>query len=122
MTSPWRIVTGTGATASAAFCARLGGQLEVERGVGDHERADDLGGEHPLGLVELARHPPGEAGPGVLDLGVAQLGPQGRVEDAGGFGPDGRPARRIEPDERRLRGVGQVGQVGGEQRLAGLGG
>ena len=40
--------------------ARLLGQVEIERGVRDDERADDLGGEHPLGLVELAGHPSGE--------------------------------------------------------------
>ena len=62
MTSPWRIVTRTG-------CDRLGGlvaravvvSVQAERRVRDDERRDELGGEHPLRLVEPAGHPAGQA-------------------------------------------------------------
>ena len=38
---------------------------------GHEERGDELGGEHPLGLVEAAGHPAGEPRPRLRDLGVA---------------------------------------------------
>ena len=80
----------------------------AERRVRDDQRRDELGGEHPLGLVEAAGHPAGQARPGLGDLGVAQLGAQRRVEDPGGLGPDGRPAarrrgRRASPSPRSDR-------------------
>ena len=95
MTSPWRIETRTGATASAALVARLGGELLAERGVRHDERADQLGGEHPLGLVEAAGHPARPAGSGSRPPRVSRSSVRsGRVEDPGGLGPDDRPARR----------------------------
>ena len=61
----------------------------------------------------------GQAGPRLGDLGVAQLGPQGRVEDAGGLGPDGRPAaRRRGRRASRCALSDRSGHGGLEQRLA----
>ena len=92
----------TGSTSSAALVAGLRRQLLAERRIRDDERADQLGREHPLGLVEAARHPARQARPRLGHLGVAQLGPQRRVEDSRGLRPDGRPARGVEPGQRRL--------------------
>ena len=87
-------------------CGR--GQRLAERGVRDDQRRDELGREHPFRLVEAARHPAGQARLRLVDLGVAQLGAQRRVEDARRLGPDDRPAGGVETDERRLRRLGQV--------------
>ena len=95
----------------------------VERRVGHDQRRDELGGEHPLGLVEVAGHPAGQLRPRLGHLGVAQLGPQGRVEDPGRLGPDRRPAWRV--DGQRASRVAVVRQVRDrrlEQRAAFLGG
>ena len=72
--------------------ALLLGQLCAERRVRHDERADELRGERPFGVVEVARHQAGETGPRLGDLGVAQLGAQQRVEDARGLGPEDRPS------------------------------
>ena len=74
MTSPWRIVTRTTGDRPGRPVARacsVRGWLNEE--LGDDERADELGGEHPLRLVEAARPCGRPAGSGLVDLGVAQL-------------------------------------------------
>ena len=102
MTSPWRICTPTASTASAAGRRAWSVSSGLNDEFGDEERADQLGGEHPLGLVEAAGHPPGQAGPrprrprcrGAPSRSVASRTRAASVAD-------GRPARRVEPDERR---------------------
>ena len=101
--------------------ARLRGELLAERRVGHEQRADQLGSQHPLGLVEPTGHPPRQPAPGVGHLAVAELGALGRVEDAGRLGADDRPARGVEPDQRLARRARQVGDRGLEQgRPAGV--
>ena len=85
------------------FALGRGRELVAERGIRDDQRADEFGGEHPFGLVETAGHQAREARLRGLHPGVAQLRPQGRVQDAGRLGPNRRPARHVEPDERLLR-------------------
>ena len=70
--------------------ARSASSLNEE--FGDDQRRDELGGEHPLGLDQAAGHPPGQPRAGLGDVGVAQLGALGRVEDAGGLRADRGPA------------------------------
>ena len=81
----------------------LGRQRGAERGVRDDERADQLGGQRPLRGIEAAGHQPGESGPGLRDVGVAQLGAKQRVEDARRLRADDRPVARLERDERVAR-------------------
>ena len=80
--------------------ASLGGELLAERGVGDEERADQLGREHPFRLVQPTGHPPRQAAPSIGHFAVTQLGALSGVEDAGRLGPDDGPASGIEPDQR----------------------
>ena len=75
MTSPWRIVTRTGWTSAAAVARAVvvSGRLNDE--FGTTSGAMSSAGQHPLRLVEPAGHPAGQARPGLIDLGIAQLGP-----------------------------------------------
>ena len=84
------------------------GRLRAERRVGHEQRADQVGREHRLGLAQVAGHPPIEPGPGLGDLVVPQLGPEGGVEDPRRLRTDRRPAQSVERDELGQRGIRQV--------------
>ena len=86
--------------------AFLGGirQLRAEERVRDDQRVDDRRRQRPLGVGDRG-HLAREAGPGVLDLRLAQLGPLRGVEDARSLGADGGPFLGSQADERQANVV-----------------
>ena len=89
--------------------AGLIGQGLIERRVRHEQRPDQLPGQHPLRLVQVATHAAADGRPGIGDLRVAELGAQCPIEDPCGLGADGRPAGSV---DRLQRGLGCLGQTG----------
>ena len=81
----------------------------VERRVRDDERGDELGRQHPLGLVEVAGHAgrrssPGSGPPPCRAARYAACASR----TLRGLGPDRRPAGRVDREQRGLRRLAQV--------------
>ena len=101
--------------------AGLGRELRAERRVRDDQRADELGREHPLGLVEPAGHPAGQAPVRVSATSVSRSSVRrvaSRTRAASVRTAAQRAASR--PTSVARGGVGQVRDGRLEERLAAL--
>ena len=122
-TWPWAMRTRTGSTAAAGGPRSVSVSSSLNDELGTTQRADELGGEHPLGLVEVAGHPADQTA-----CGPRRPPCRGARSAASRRGParprpGRRPARRVEGDERRLRASsGRFGDGRLEERLPVLGG
>ena len=100
---------GPATTAAAALPRAWSVSSAAERRVRDDERGDELGGEHPLRLVEPAGHLAGEARPGLgrppcRGARSAAVASRTRAASVRTVGPAGRRrGRRASPGPRRDR-------------------
>ncbi len=93
----------------------------AEGRVRDHERSDELGAEHPLGLAEVRRHASGKPGARLGHFGIEQFRAQGGVQDLRRVIAQERPARGVELTEGGAGLLGQAGDRRLEQRQPILG-
>ena len=113
-TSPWRIVTVTGATASAAWSRACVWSGRAER-ASWRRRAGAMSSAASIRSASsrLAGHParPGRSASSATSVSRSSVR-SGRVEDARGLGPDGRPAGRRRAPTSVARSPRRTGRAG----------